>query len=138
GLNLESWTFWWSFNKERFLNLKVHLSKIEGITTSTLFEDILTGRSAGRDTMRLSKDQIVKDVLLVLKAVLETETNCDIIIGSLVVLAKIGEEPQLTQKIFEKYFSSADQEVAETAVLCYGILVSLEGILTLKALFGDR
>lgn len=137
GPNLESWTFWWGFNKERFLNLKAHLNKTEGITTPASADDILTGTSSGRDSMRPSKDQIVKDVIPALKLALEKETNRDIVTGAMVALAKIGEEPAETQKIFAKHLSSNDQEIAETAALCYGILASPEGIPTLKLLFED-
>lgn len=137
GPDLSSWTFWWGFNKERYLNLKTRIAKIDGVITPGSADDIISGKASGRDTMRPSKEQIATRVVPALKEALEKETNKDIVTGALVALAKIGEEPLETQKIFQKFLTSDTLEVSETAALSYGILASPEGIPTLLSLFKD-
>ncbi|MBL8694875.1 MAG: HEAT repeat domain-containing protein [Planctomycetes bacterium] len=138
GPALDSWTFWWAFNRERFLQLKAHLSKADGVITGGSADELLGGQGAGRDTMKPSKDAIVSKVLPVLKQALEKENNRDILTGALIALAKIGEDPENVLEIFKKFLTHGEYEVNETAVLAMGILASPAGIDTMKAIFLDN
>ncbi|HKE00551.1 MAG TPA: HEAT repeat domain-containing protein, partial [Planctomycetota bacterium] len=137
GPDLSSWTFWWGFNKERFLHLKARIHKSEGVITTSFADAVIAGSKLGRDTMRPSPDQISGRVVPALRAALEGETNKDVLTGALVALAKIGDEPLETMKVLERFLASDVLEVSETAALAYGILAAPEGVPTLLALFGD-
>jgi len=137
GPNLESWTFWWAFNRERFLQLKSHLSKSTDVITGSLGDELLGGHGSGRDSMKPSKDAIVSKVLPVLKQTLEKESNRDILTGALIALAKIGEDSDNVLEILKKFLRHGEYEVNETAVLAMGILASPAGIETMRSLFLD-
>lgn len=136
GPDLSSWTFWWGFNREKYLQLKAQIGKQDGIATGG-DEDALIGGKGGRTSMRPTPEQVTREVLPALKEALEKETNRDIITGSLIALAKIGQEQQIMVDIFKKFLSSNDQEVAETALLAFGILADQEGIPVLVDFFED-
>ncbi len=137
GPDLTSWTFWWAFNRERFLQLKAKLAKIDGVITQGSSDDILGANPTGRDSMRPTKEQVVKDVLPALHDALEKETNRDIVSGATIALAKIGDQPERALAAFKKLLPSNDQEISETAALAIGILAHPEGIPTLQQLFED-
>ena len=137
GPDLSSWTFWWGFNREKYLQLKAKIAKSSDVFTGEA-EGLLGGGNGGRDSMRPTAEQIAKDVLPYLKESLEKETNRDIVTGCLIALAKIGQEPQMSMDLFKKFLSSNDQEIAETAALSYGILAAPEGVITLRDLFEDK
>ncbi|MFN0208031.1 MAG: HEAT repeat domain-containing protein [Planctomycetota bacterium] len=139
GPDLTSWTFWWGFNREKYLQLKAKISKDDGvITPAGGGDDILGNATAGRTSLRPSQDQITKDVIPALKEALEKETNRDIISGALVALAKIGQEPDDCIKVFKKFFDNSDQEIAETSVLVLGILAAQEGLPILEKFYTDH
>lgn len=138
GPDLTSWTFWWGFNREKYLQLKSKLAKQEGVFTGESAEGLLGAGGGGRDSMKPTTEQITKEVIPALKNALETETNRDIVSGCLIALAKIGQEPQQAMEMFKKFLPSKDQEIAETAALAYGILASPEGVVTLHDLFMDN
>lgn len=136
GPDLSSWTFWWGFNREKYLQLKSKISKVEDIFTGG-DEEGLVGKSKGRTSMRPSAEQISREVVPAIKKALETETNRDIVSGSLIALAKIGQEPSQMVDIFKKTLNSNDQEIAETSLLVLGILAAPEGMPTLVDFFED-
>jgi HEAT repeat protein len=136
GTDVTAWTFWWEFNKQRFLQLKAHLDQTGELYTDES-DGLLGNKGSHRDSMRVTTEQIASDVFPALKAALEKETNRDVITGSLVALAKVGHESKITMSVFEKFLASREQEVAETAALAYGILAAPEGISTLHDLFAD-
>lgn len=138
GVDLSAWTFWWGFNREKYLQLKAHLSKQEGVFTSDSADGLLSGNAQGRDSMRPTADQIQRLVLPALKDALDKETNRDIVTGALIALAKIGQEPEVAMSYFKKFLPSKDQEIAETAALAYGILAAPEGVPILRDLFEDN
>jgi HEAT repeat protein len=137
GPDLSSWTFWWGFNREKYLQLKAKIGQQEGIITPSAGDDLLGNSKGGRDSMRPSEEQKARDVVPALKEALEKETNRDIVTGCIVALAKIGQEPQQCIDVFKKFFNSKDQEIAETAVLALGILAAPEGLPILKEFYTD-
>ena len=126
GPDLSSWTFWWGFNREKYLQLKAKIAKSSDVFTGEA-EGLLGGGNGGRDSMRPTAEQIAKDVLPYLKESLEKETNRDIVTGCLIALCQDWPEPQMSMDLFKKFLSSNDQEIAETAALSYGILAAPEG-----------
>ncbi|MBI3820991.1 MAG: hypothetical protein HY286_20060 [Planctomycetes bacterium] len=136
GPDLTSWTFWWGFNREKYLNLKAHIAKSSDVITGGDDEGLVGGK-AGRTSMRPSIDQVLREAVPVLKEALEKETNRDIVTGSLIALAKIGQEPQQMVDIFKKFLSNDVQEISETACLVFGILAAPEGVPVLIDFFED-
>lgn len=137
GPNLESWTYWWGFNRNRFLQLKAHIHKIGGPITRDTAEDVLTPFGDVRDTLAPSKAQIVTEIVPALRSALETETNRDVVTAALMALAKIGEEPEDSIAAFLRFLKSSDQEIAETAALSLGILAAPESAAPLLELYRD-
>ncbi|MBI3817375.1 MAG: HEAT repeat domain-containing protein [Planctomycetes bacterium] len=135
GPDLESWTFWWSFNRDRFLNLKSMISKLGGPITG---DDEGLVNNSGRRSMRPTLDQITNIALPALNEALAKETNRDLITGALLAIAKIGQEPQRSIETINKFLNNPDQEIAETACLALGILASPEGVPALIDLFEDN
>lgn len=139
GPDLSAWTFWWGFNREKYLQLKAQIAKVEGVITGGVDDDLLRGGSgsAGRESMRPSADQITRLAIPALKEALEKETNRDIVTGAMIALAKIGSDAQQSIEIFKKFMKSGDQEVAETAVLVLGIMAAPEGVPILIDFYED-
>lgn len=142
GPDLTSWTFWWEFNKEAFLNLKTALH-IGGTTTGS--DNWFLGHGVqeqGKRSLRPTEAQIRGQVVPALLRTLETETNNDIVTGALIALAKIGDVHSedggsLFLPILEQELSNANQEIAETAAVSLGILANSAAIDLLEGLVLD-
>lgn len=134
GPNLSSWTFWWAFNRERYLNLKAAISRTSGPVTDD-FEGLVGGKAPA--TLRPNAAQISNYAVRPLVDALRNETNRDIQTGALLALAKIGQEPAQMVELFRDMIKSSEQEVSETACLALGVLAAHEGVPTLVDIYED-
>lgn len=140
--DLTVWDFWWGFNKEPYLNLK---SKIHETGTVTSSDDFFLGfgeKGDAKDSLRPSQEEIRNKVVPALKKVLEEERANDILDGSLIALAKIGDistESGVSEfeQIISKFLDDSAQQVAETAAIALGILANEKSIPTLVSLLND-
>jgi len=141
GPDLTVWDFWWAFNREPYLDLKSQIHD-GGILTGS--DDFFLGRGEkdqAKDSLRPSQ-QVIRDVVVpALKHALETERNNDILTGSLIALAKIGDVVSEDgasefEGIIKELLKDSNQEVAETAAISLGILANDKsvGILTQLAI----
>lgn len=143
GADLTLWSFWWEFNKEPYLNLK---AAVAGGGTQTGSEGWFLGqgeKTQGKDSLRPSEEQIRQKVVPALLAALAKETNNDIVTGSMIALAKIGDAASETgdspfEKEISKFLGDKNQEISETAAVALGILANPKSIPTLELLLTDH
>ena len=95
GPDLTNWQFWWGFNKDPYLNLRAKIH--EGVTLTGSDEFFLGHgeQSEAKDSLRPSEQTIRQKIVPALKNALETERNNDILTGSMIALAKIGDAKDL-------------------------------------------
>jgi len=142
GPDLSLWDFWWGFNKEPYLNLR---SKIRSGSAVTGSDDFYLGQNQqdqAKDTFRPSEEAIRGTVVPALKAALENERSNDIVTGSMIALAKIGDVASEDGKsefaeIISKFLASGSLEISETAALALGILADERSLATLVGLMND-
>src|SRR5262249_14802794 len=113
------WDLWWEFRKDPYLRLRDH---VHGGANDV---DALLGgaRPHGQPCMPPTRDDVDRDVVPALAAALADAADRDTITGCLVALAKIGRgAPGIPlSQLFRQHLVSHDQEVRETAALCFGI-----------------
>ena len=130
GPDLTQWSFWWEFNKDPYLALK---SSIFNSVPLTGTDDFFLGhgqQDQARDVLKPTAHDLKTKVVPALLNMLEKETNNDIITGSMMALAKIGNmdgEFQF-QYNFIPFLKDSNQEIAETAALALGILGEVESV----------
>ncbi len=138
GDDLTRWSFWWEFNKDRFINLRAALDdggpKVEvdplAVHLGTIDPVIVAQRPSRR--------QILDEVLPPLRQALLSTTNRDVITACLVGIAKIAaEDAGTTLPLLARHLNSADQEVRETAALALGITQLPAAMPMLLDLLGD-
>jgi len=142
GPDLTVWSFWWEFNKDPFINLK---AAINSGGTQTGSSDWFLGQgtdSQAKDSMRPSQSDIDNKIVPALLKALETETNNDIITGSMMALAKIGDKPDENGRSafaekFTEFLGDSNQEIAETSAIALGILANDASVKTLQDLLAD-
>jgi hypothetical protein len=139
GLDPTSWSLWWHFNQEPYLDLRAH---VRAAPIETSGEGWLGSGPGAEKSLKPSQAQIRVSIVPALLNALERETNNDVITGCLVALAKIGEEgeldgsPQFTA-VIERFLADQNQEIGETAAVALGILASPRSIEHLAALLLD-
>lgn len=120
----EDWTFWWEFNKDRYLNIKRHIHKNTPTTAEEDFDLDILGKKNAKIT--IDKNIVKTKIFPILIQVLEDPTRSpDEYSSALVALGKIGYEDinvDLSIKAITNFLSNKNQEVAETAALSLGIL----------------
>lgn len=136
GPNLESWTYWWSFNKERFLKLYEKIGKFDGPVTSDPESSLINNRGA-RSSMRPTPEQLAAEVTPALVVVLQKETDPQILAAAMISAAKIGEKPADVIEQLKKLLAHSNTTVCENAALSLGILGSPDAIALLKSLYED-
>jgi HEAT repeat protein len=139
GDDFTRWSFWWEFNKDRFINLRDALA-LGGPATRS--EEIYYGgalRESGSETMRPTRSQIVADVLPALHRALASTTNRDITTACMVAMAKIGADHPTFKvlPLLEERLRDKDQEIRETAAIAMGISQMPEALPTLLELIAD-
>ncbi len=135
--DLGQWTFWWEFNKDRYLNLKAKVRSQAVITDSGAL--IGLGSGARRAfTMGPSAQDINVLIVPALLQLLSTEDDRDIVSGAMVALGRIGVQQKAVIAALIPKLSASNQEIRETAALALGILRHPEAIPTLEALAWDE
>jgi HEAT repeat protein len=141
-IDLESWEFWWGFNKAPYLQLRTAIHT--GLSTTdveTFFQGPGAARQA-RDVFRPSPETVQRKVVPALLRALDASTDNDIVTGSLIALARIGETRREdgTSEIGTRiagFLADPNQEIAETAALALGILGDESSVPILRELLGD-
>src|SRR5688572_13698003 len=124
--DLTSWHFWWDLNKAAYLELKEHVHR-PGLATGSDGFFLGDGALPQARSLRPTEAQVRELVVTALLAVVEKETNHDLVTGALVALAKIGHADGLGEDgRFEaavvRLLGSKNQEIRETAAVALGIL----------------
>lgn len=137
--DFSSWTWWWEFQKEPFLDLKAHVHS-SGVATGS--DGFFLGhgyREPERgDTSRPSVPEVHGRIVPALLRTLAAEDRPDVLTGVLMALAKIGEDQgganqRELELVLRRYLPHANQEVSETATIALGVL----GAPSAAALLGD-
>lgn len=132
------WSFWWGFNKDRFLDLKGKLARIGVVTDSDEFTLGLIGAQA-RDVIGIDRGTVQRVVFPVLREVLEDERRvADEHSSALIALAKLGVEEEASVDLIAQHLAAKNQEVSETAAVALGILARTESLPLLIALLRDE
>ncbi|MCA8956690.1 MAG: HEAT repeat domain-containing protein [Planctomycetes bacterium] len=121
--DLTRWSFWWEFNKDRFIRLRDALDAGEITTGGEEFYLGPNRRVASRETARPAESDIQNIILPTLKRILDSTDDRDINSSCVVALAKIGRDHKdfAILPIFKKFLKRPDQEIRETAALAMGI-----------------
>lgn len=141
GPDLTGWEFWWNFNKDQYLNLKAAI--YEGVTSGSDSFFLGQGENTGaKNALKPTTADIRDKIVPGLKYALEHERQNDIVTGSLIALAKIGDAKSEDGKsefeeIMKKWLPDASQEIAETSAVSLGILANDSSVQTLKDLAFD-
>ncbi|MEM7308864.1 MAG: HEAT repeat domain-containing protein [Planctomycetota bacterium] len=143
GPDLSVWTFWWEFNKDRYLNLK---DKIHQGPATSGSEGFWLGdgtRRQGEAAYKPSPEVVRETIVPALLAALKSETDQNILSGALIALARIGDERREDgsspfEEVFVEYLTSSNLEVRETAAISLGILANDASVPTLRALLLDQ
>jgi HEAT repeat protein len=142
GPDLTLWSFWWEFNKDPYINLKsaIHAG---GAVTGTSNWFLGQGQeSEAKDSMRPSDADIRNKIVPALLDALKTSTNNDIVTGSMMALAKIGDVADEDGNsefadLFTGFLGDSNQEIAETAAIALGILANDASVSILRDLLED-
>jgi hypothetical protein len=113
------WDLWWEFRKDQYLRLRDH---VRGAAND--IDAMLGGaRPHGLPCTPPTREEVDRNVLPALAAALADAADRDTITGCLVALAKVGRDlPGIPlSQLFRQHLVSHDQEVRETAALCFGI-----------------
>jgi HEAT repeat protein len=142
GPDLTGWSFWWEFNKAPYLDLKNRIHTPGTITGNPGFFLGQGDRTAAIDRLRPTAAQIHGKVVPALLAILDGESNPDIVTACLIALAKIGDIPDengesILKDRIEERLGDPEAEVVETAAVALGILGHERSIPTLFEILGD-
>ncbi len=135
-----SWSLWWHFNKEPYLDLKSHVHAGGAETGS---DGWFLGQGlawSGRDSLRPTEEQVRGKIVPALLKALGSETNNDIVTSCLIALAKIGDAGSGNESLapaIERFLAHGNQEIAETAAVALGILANPDSVEDLAALLQD-
>lgn len=123
GDDLTRWSFWWEFNKDPFIRLRDAVLQGGPKTGSDDFYLGATRKSAARDSMRPTTEDILGRILPALKKAIDSTDQKDINSSCMVAMAKIGKDhPEFKLKdVFVPRLKTTTQEVRETAALSLGI-----------------
>ena len=119
--DLSSWEFWWEFRKDPFLRVR------DGLALRRAFHatDLLLGsRGALSAALEAPSEAEVRTVVVpALAKTLARAEDRDTITAAMIALAKIGVDPEgmRLHDLFRDRLASHDQEIRESAALCFGI-----------------
>ncbi len=127
GPDTTSWSMWWHYNRDAFLDLKAHVEANSPATGGDATVSTSVRTSRGIDSM---------------VAALGRERNRDLMSSLLVGLARSCDDLALARaprmaSLFAPFLADPDQEVAETAAAALGILRHEAALPDLVALLHD-
>jgi HEAT repeat protein len=139
---LDEWSYWWEFNKASYLNLRDTLNRAKSTTGDVGWFTGQGQTSIQKGRMLPTRADIQDRVVPALLKALEAETNNDIITGSMVALAKIGQGNgeqggSSFAKAIRPFLKDNSQEISETAALSLGILAQDQSVAILLDLLND-
>lgn len=123
------WSLWWSFNRDRYMELKASVHR-NGPTSGGPEMPLGDGEvPQGPADLRPEESVIREIVVPAIRRALEKADDPDLITGSLLALAKIGDEPGSTgeggiESILTPFIRHSNQEIRETAALALGVLAN--------------
>lgn len=118
--DLTRWDFWWEFRKDPYLRVREN----QGAARIDVADPVLTANPKLAVALELpTSADIDNTVIPALQATLAAAKDRDTITGCMVALAKIGRDlPGMRLRdLFARRLRSHDQEIRETAALCFGI-----------------
>ncbi|MAD34658.1 MAG: hypothetical protein CMJ88_13010, partial [Planctomycetes bacterium] len=123
GDDLTKWSFWWEFNKDPFIRLRDAVLQGGPQTGSDDFYLGSTRKSAARDSLRPTQEDIMGEILPALKKAIDSSDYKDISSSCMIAMAKIGQDhPEFKLRdVFKPRLAENTQEVRESAALSYGI-----------------
>ena len=127
AFDLSSWSWWWEFNKEPYLDLRGRLEDARVVSGSDAFDAGPVPGDGERHGRRPSAAELREVVLPALRAALAASESNDMTTACLVALARIAEDLPGVDRgelraVLSPYLADAQQEVAETAAAALGIL----------------
>lgn len=137
GPNLESWRYWWEFNRDRFLDLRTKVAAIDGVQTPRTADDLLAS-GAVRKNLQPTIEELASHALPALFEAAENGSSPFLRIASLRALARIGAESTRTLDVLVRGLADKEVSVAEAAALGIGILGIPESLHPLRALLEDE
>jgi len=138
--DLAAWQYWWRLNQAPYLALKRH---VRSNGESTGAEGVFLGEGAkAQVSLAPSEAQVRNEIVPALFAVLEQESDNDLVTGVLVALAKIGADGSAAdaarfEAAMKRRLRDPSQEIRETAAVSLGILASPSALPTLAHLLWD-
>lgn len=128
-----SWQFWWEFNKAHYLRLRDSVrdpGSVAGLVETT---------QRARATLAPSDAEKRELILPALDRLLSSTDSPDIATACMIAMAKIGfDHPEVSiLPVFRRHLARGNQEVRETAALCFGISRRLDAIEDLAELALD-
>lgn len=142
GVDPATWSRWWELNKDSYVALKSHLRSQDIPQGSADF--FLGGwpSSMLRDSLSPTRDDVGKRIVPALLQALSEEKHNEIVTGALIALARVGgglppAETAPLRAAFQPFLADANQEIAETAALSYGILGDAAALPLLESLLLD-
>lgn len=130
---MESWTYWWSFNKERFLKLRERIGQVDGPVTG---DELLRGESSRKD-MHPTREQLANEVTPALLETLAKDSDATVLAATMIAAAKIGEKPDLVFEQLKRLLQHSNTQVVENAALSLGVLGEPAALDLLKSLVED-
>ncbi|MFO1009901.1 MAG: hypothetical protein U1F29_07555 [Planctomycetota bacterium] len=143
GPDLTLWEFWWGFNKDPYLNLKAAIYNDVVSDAESEFGIGSGTKNQKKNSLRPSEGVIRDKIVPALKEALAKERANDIVTGSMIALAKIGdvkneEGVSELEGMIAKFLADSQQEIAETAAVALGILANDGSVKTLENLVRDN
>ncbi len=144
GAAVDSWSTWWGFNREPYLDLR---AAVRAGGTMSREQDFYLGageRSQTDGHLAPPPDLLHGRVVPALLRALEVERDNDLVTALLIALAKIGAAPpelehadRDLEAVLAGFLDDANQEIAESAALALGILQGDEQVFVLAELIDD-
>lgn len=143
GPDLSSWVYWWSFNRDAYLDL--NRARWSGSAVRTFDDGSFATASVGegRTPFRPSPKTTFGRVTPALREVLSDASQPDLQIQALLALAKVGENPERAQgeprhsELIRAHLADGNQGVAEAATLALGVLATPESAFLLADLLDE-
>ncbi len=131
-----SWQAWWEHNKDPYLRVKEHVREAPAGAPLTQPE---RGKPV-EDSLAPGERMRENVVLPALKRLLDEHENPDVQTACMVAMAKIGVVTDAVDplQVFRNNLTRGNQEVRETAALCFGIMGLPQALDDLIALVRDE